>query len=85
VVIKGSVDLKGVRTFLQDSGSPIYQRFLDKKWLALLSYLPDIFDKHNGLNSLQDPNTTVLFFFRFFYKVLALTKKTMLSKRFCES
>jgi hypothetical protein len=50
-VLKRLVELKEVRRFLQDSGSPLYQHFLDGKWLALLSYLSDIFDKLNGLNS----------------------------------
>jgi hypothetical protein len=39
-VLKRLVELKEeVRRFLQDSGSPLHQHFLDKKWLALLSYV----------------------------------------------
>jgi hypothetical protein len=35
-VLKRLVELKEeVRRFLQDSGSPLHQQFLDKKWLAL--------------------------------------------------
>jgi hypothetical protein len=82
-VLKRLVELKEVRRFLQDSGSPLYQQFLDKKWLALLSYVSDIFDKLNGLNSsLQGPNATVL---QVFDKVSAFMKKTMLWKSLCES
>jgi hypothetical protein len=69
--------------FLQDSGSPLYQHFLDGKWLALLSYLSDISDKLNGLNSSpQGPNATI---FQLFHKVLAFMKKTVLWKSLCES
>jgi hypothetical protein len=76
--LKRLVELKEeVRRFLQDSGSPLYQHFLDKKCLA------DIFDKLNGLNSsLQGPNAT---FFQLFDKVSAFMKKTMLWKSLCES
>jgi hypothetical protein len=50
-----------VRRFLQDSASPLYQHFLHKKWLVLLSYLSDIFDKLNRLISyLQGPNATLM-------------------------
>jgi hypothetical protein len=71
------VELKEVRRFLQDSGSPLYQHFLDKKWLAHLS---DIFDKRNGLNSsFEGSNATV---FQIFDKVSAFMKKTMLWKIF---
>jgi hypothetical protein len=54
-VLKLLVELKEeVRRFLNDSGSPPYQHFFDKKWLA------DIFDKLNGLNSsLRGPTATV--------------------------
>jgi hypothetical protein len=78
------VELKEeVCRFLQDSGSPLYQHFLGRKWLALLSYLSDIFDKLNGLNScLQGPNATI---FQLFDKVPELIKKTMLWKSLCES
>jgi hypothetical protein len=39
-VLKQLVEVKKeVRRFLQVSGSPLYQHFSDKKWLALLSYL----------------------------------------------
>jgi hypothetical protein len=60
IVLKRLVELKEkVHRFLQDSGSPLYQHFLNKMWLAFLSYLSDIFDKLNGLNaSLQGPNAT---------------------------
>jgi hypothetical protein len=60
-VLKRVVKLKEkVRTFLQDSGSPLYQHFLDKKQLAVLSYLSYISDKLKGLNSsLQGPNATI--------------------------
>jgi hypothetical protein len=62
-VLKRLVELKDVRKFLQDSGSPLYQHFLDKKRLALLSYLSDIFDKLNGLkSSLQGPNANIFSF-----------------------
>jgi hypothetical protein len=83
-VLKRSVKLKEeICRFLQDSGSPLYQHFLDGKWLALLSYLSDIFDKLNGLNpSLQSPNATV---FQLFDKVSAFMKKTMIWKGLCES
>jgi hypothetical protein len=82
-VLKRLVELKELRRTLQDSGSPLYQHFLDKKWLALLSYLSDIFDKINGLNSsLQDPNASV---FHLFDKVSVFMKKTMLWKSLCES
>jgi hypothetical protein len=81
-VLKRLVELKEeVRRFLQDSGSPLYQYFLDKKWFVLLSYLSDIFDKLNGLNSsLQGPNARV---FQLFDKVSAFLKKTMLWKNLC--
>jgi hypothetical protein len=77
-VLKRLVELKEeVRIFLQDSGSPLYQHFLDKKWLA------DIFDKLNRLNSsLRGPTTTV---FQIFDKVSAFTKKMMLWKSLCEN
>jgi hypothetical protein len=72
-----------VHRFLQDSDSPLYQHFLDKKWLALLSYLSDIFYKLNELNnSLQGPYATV---FQLFDEVSAFMKKTMLWKSLCES
>jgi hypothetical protein len=60
-VLKRLVKLKEeVRKFLQDSGSPLYQHFLDGKCFALLSYLSDIFDKLKGLNScLQGAIATV--------------------------
>jgi hypothetical protein len=48
-----------------------------------LSYLSDIFDKLNRLNSyLQGPNATV---FQLFDKVSAFMKKTVLWKSLCES
>jgi hypothetical protein len=83
-VLKQLVEPKEeARRFLQDSGSPLYQHFLDGKWLAFLLYLSDIFDKLNGLNSsLQGPNATV---FQLFEKVSAFMKKTMLWKSICES
>jgi hypothetical protein len=73
-VLERLVELKEEeRKFLQDSGSPLHQHFLDKKWLALPSYLSDIFDKLNGLNSyLQGPNAT---FFQLFDMVSAFLKK----------
>jgi hypothetical protein len=60
-VLKRLVEVKEeVRRFLQDSGSLLYQKFFDKKRLALLPYVSDIFDKLNGINSsLQGPNATV--------------------------
>jgi hypothetical protein len=63
-VLRRLVELKEeVRRFLQESGSPLYQHFLGKKWLALLSYPSDIFDKLNGLNSsLQGLNATFFSF-----------------------
>jgi hypothetical protein len=62
-VLKRLVELKvEARVFLQDSGSPLYQHFLDKKWLTLLSYQSYIFDKLNGLISLQGPDVTVFSF-----------------------
>lgn len=61
---------------LQDCGSPLYQPFVDKKCLALLSYLSDIFGRLNELNSsVQGPNVN---FFRFFDSVSALMKKMLL-------
>jgi hypothetical protein len=83
-VLKRLVELKEeVRRFLQDLGSPLYQHFLDKKWLAVLSYLSDIFDKLNRQNSsLQGPNATV---FQLFDKISAFMRKTMLWKNLCES
>jgi hypothetical protein len=83
-IFKRLAELKEeVCRFLQDSGFPLYQHFSDKKWLALLSYLSDIIDKLNGLNSsLQGPNATV---FQLFDKVSAFMKKTMLWKSLCES
>jgi hypothetical protein len=83
-VLKRLVELKEkVHRFLQDSGSPLYQHFLDKKWLSLLSYLSAIFDKLSGLNSsLQGPNATV---FHIFDKVSAFMKNTMLWKSLCGS
>jgi hypothetical protein len=51
--------------------------------VVFLSYLLDIFDKLNGLNSsLQGPNAS---FFQLCDKVLAFMKKTMLWKSLCES
>jgi hypothetical protein len=39
-VLKRLVELKkDVRRFLQKSGSPLYQHFLDKKWLDLVIYV----------------------------------------------
>jgi hypothetical protein len=63
-VLKRLVELKeDVRRVLQDSGSPLHQHFLDKKRLALLSYLSDIFDNLNGLkSSLQGPNANIFSF-----------------------
>jgi hypothetical protein len=62
-VLNRSADLKEVCRFLQDSGFPLHQHFLEKKLLVPLSYLSDIFDKHNGLNSsLQGPSTSVFLF-----------------------
>jgi hypothetical protein len=83
-VLKRLVEQKEeVRRFLQDSGSPLYQHFLGKKWLALVPYLSDIFDKLNRLNSsLQVPNATV---FQLFDRVLAFMKNTMLWKNLCVS
>jgi hypothetical protein len=83
-VLKQLDELKEeVHRFLQDSGSPPHRHFLDKKWLALLSYLSDIFDKLNRLISyLQGPNATA---FQIFDKVLAFRKKMMLWKSLCES
>jgi hypothetical protein len=65
-VLKRLVELKEeVRRFLQDSVSPLRQHFLDNMWLALLSYLSDIFDKLNGLNSsFQGPNALFFSVFR---------------------
>jgi hypothetical protein len=75
-VLKRLVELKEeVCRFLQDSGSSLYRQFLDKKWLALLSYLSDTFDKLNGLtSSFQGPNATL---FQLFDKVSAFMKKTL--------
>jgi hypothetical protein len=83
-VLKRLVELKeGVHRFLQDSSSPLYQHFLEGKWLALLSYASDIFDKLNGLKSSpQGPNATV---FQLFDKVSAFMKKMMLWKSLCKS
>jgi hypothetical protein len=38
-VLKRLVELKEVRRLLNDSDSPLYQHFLNRKWLALLSYV----------------------------------------------
>jgi hypothetical protein len=76
-VLRRLAELKEVRKSLQDSGSPLYQHFLDKKCLA------DIFDKLNGLDSsLRDPTATV---FQLFHTVSAFMKKTMLWKSLCEN
>jgi hypothetical protein len=65
--------------FFQDSDSQIYQHVLDK-WLALLSYLSDIFDKLNRLNtSLQGPNAPT---FLPFDKVSGFIREVTLGKAF---
>jgi hypothetical protein len=69
--------------FLQDSGSPLFQHFLDKKWLSLQSHFSDVFNKLNRLScSHQGPITTV---FQLFDKVSLFMKKTVLWKSVCES
>jgi hypothetical protein len=51
-VLKRLVELKEEeRRFLQGSSSPLYQHFLDKKWLALLSAMAEIQSKYR--NQLQ--------------------------------
>jgi hypothetical protein len=79
-VLKRLVELKEVCRFLQDSGSPLYQQFLDKKWLALLSYVSDTSDKLNVLHPLFQVQMQPSF--RIFDKVSAFTKKTMPGKAF---
>jgi hypothetical protein len=76
-VLKRLAELKEeVHSLLQDSGSQLYQHFLDKKWCALLSFSSDIFDKLNRPNTcLQGPNATV---FQFFDTVLGFIKKMIL-------
>jgi hypothetical protein len=55
---------------------------LDKKWLALLLYLSDIFYKLNSLNtSIQGPNATIL---QIFDNVSGLIEKMTLWKSLCE-
>ncbi|XP_063786022.1 zinc finger BED domain-containing protein 5-like [Pseudophryne corroboree] len=49
-----------VHFFLSDRDSMLAEKFLDAKWLALLAYLADIFDRLNVLNtSLQGQEMTV--------------------------
>jgi hypothetical protein len=83
-VLKRLVQLKQeVHRFLQGSGSPLYQHFLDKKRLVLLLYLSDTFHKLNGLkSSLQGLNATV---FHLFDKVSEFMTETMVWKSLCES
>jgi ribosome-associated translation inhibitor RaiA len=73
-VTKRLAELKEeIHRFLQDSNCQFYQHFLNKKWLALASYLTDIFAKLNRLNiSLQGPNANI---FHLFDKVSGFIKK----------
>jgi hypothetical protein len=50
------------RIFLLKRNNKLSEHFLDEKWLAILGYLADIFEKLNCLNlSLQEKNTNILF------------------------
>jgi hypothetical protein len=82
--VKQLVELKVVvHKRLQDSGSILFQHFLDKKCLSHLSHMSDVFNKLNRLScSIQGPVATV---FQFFDKVSSFVNKTMLWKSVCES
>jgi len=45
------VELKDeIRIFLVDHKNTLAEHFLNEEWLAILSYIADIFDKLNSLN-----------------------------------
>jgi hypothetical protein len=76
-ILKRLVELK-LRRFLQNSGSPLYQHFLGKKLLAILSYLSDIFDKLDGLNFFRQGSNAQVF--QVFDKVLTFMKENATEK-----
>nr|CAI5843314.1 unnamed protein product [Callosobruchus analis] len=65
-----------VQLFLNEKGSLLSRHFQNKEWVALLSYLSDIFSLINELNlSLQGKTNTV---FNFYNKIDAFKKKLKL-------
>ena len=63
--------------------SPLASCFSNARWLVILAYMADIFEKLNILNtSLQGPNTHILLLN---YKICAFIKKLELSKSLCEN
>jgi len=51
---------KEVELFLIDKKSDLFHYFQDKKWVARLAYLSDIYSYINGLNlKIQCPDTTI--------------------------
>jgi hypothetical protein len=50
-----------IKARASNSKTPSLSHFADKKWLAILTYLIDMFEKLNDLNlSLQDQKTNIL-------------------------
>jgi hypothetical protein len=80
-VLKRLIELKEEEIrCLQDSGSAVHERFLDKKWLTFLSHLSYVSDKLNETNcSLQCANAIV---FVFFDKISAFIKIRYYEKPF---
>jgi len=67
---------KGVERFLIDKKSDLSNFFQDKKWVARLAYLSDIFSYINELNlKLQGPDTTI---FNAWNKIESFKKKLKL-------
>lgn len=78
-VLRRVVELKNeLRIFLLDSSPTLATLFLDEKWLLILCYLADVFEKLNELNvSLQGRNSNI---FILSDKVLAFKRKLELWK-----
>ena len=67
---------KEVELFLIDKKSDLSRYFQDKKWVARLAYLSDIFSYINELNlKLQGPDTTI---FNAWHKIESFKKKLIL-------
>ena len=72
-----------LRLFLLDAKSPLASCFSNARWLVILAYMADIFEKLNILNtSLQGPNTHILLLND---KICAFIKKLELWKSLCEN
>ena len=83
-VLQHLVELKHeVGIFLENANSELARHFTDSRWLAILSFLADIFHKLNDLNtSLQGPNTNI---FQLNNKITGFIKKITLWKTHCEN